>query len=114
MARGQCFRTRLNELIKSGITNRATLAERCGVSISTVQRHIPASQKGTGEYTTGRSIRLTSSEKAIIEGGIMGDGRLIKNPRGAAFSFANNKKDLIDWIGIKLARLVVTSPGERY
>src|ERR1035437_4968591 len=98
MARGQEFRTRLNDIIKLGITNRATLAERCGVSLSTIQRHIPANQKRTGEYTTGRSIRLTTSEKAIIEGGILGDGRLIKNPRGAAFSFSNNKRALIDWV----------------
>jgi len=62
----------------------------------------------------GRSIRLTSSERAIIEGGILCDGGLIKNPRGAAFSFANTKKDIIDWIAIKLARLVESNPQERY
>jgi hypothetical protein len=114
MARGQEFRVQLNGLLKSGLTNRAMLAERCGVSISTVQHHIPASQKRTGRYTTGRSIRLTSSEKAIIEGGILGDGRLIQNPRGAAFSFSNNKRDLIDWVGASLNRLVESNPRERY
>src|ERR1035437_9646874 len=95
MARGQDFRARLSELLKSGITNRAILAECCGVSISTVQRHTSANDKRTGEYTTGRSIRLTSSEKAVIEGGVLGDGRLIRNPRGSAFSFSNNRKDQI-------------------
>ncbi len=114
MSRGQEFRVRLNELIESGITNRATLAERCGVSISTVQRHIPATQKRAGAYTTGRAVRLTSGEKAIIEGGILGDGRLVTNPRGAAFSFSNCKKDLVDWVGVKLGRLVVSNPRERY
>src|ERR1035437_3780352 len=114
MARGQDFRARLSELLKSGITNRAILAECCGVSISTVQRHISANDKRTGEYTTGRSIRLTSSDKALIEGGILGDGRLIRNPRGAAFSFSNNKKDLIDWVSAKLDRLVASDPRERY
>lgn len=114
MARGQEFRTQLNNLRKSGITNRDTLAERCGVSTSTVERHIPANQKRTGEYTTGRAIRLTSSEKAIIEGGILGDGRLIKSPRGASFAFYNTKRDLIDWVEIRLGRLVVSDPRERY
>ncbi len=114
MAQGQEFRARLNGLIKLGITDRATLAKRLGVSVSTVQRHIPANQKRSGAYTTGRSLRLTSSEIAVIEGGILGDGRLIKNPRGAAFSFSNNKRDLIDWVRIKLDRLVAGNPEARY
>lgn len=114
MARGQQFLTRLNELIESGITNRATLAERLGVSISTLQRRVPSAQKRPGQYTTGRSIRLTSTEKEIIEGGILGDGRLIKNPCGAAFSFSNTKRDLIDWVCNNLARLVISNPRERY
>ena len=114
MARGQEFLTRLNELVESGITNRQTLAECCGVSISNVQRHIPAAQKRTGNYTTGRSIDLTSTEKAIIEGGILGDGRLIRNPCGAAFSFSNTHRDLIDWVGSMVNRLVISDPEDRY
>jgi len=112
--RGHNFRVLLNGLLDAGITNRATLAERCGASISTVQRHIPANQKRTGQYTTGRAITLTSDEEAVIEGGVLGDGRLIANPRGAAFSFSNNKRDIIDWVGAALNRLVTRNPTDRY
>jgi len=114
MARGQTLHSRLAKLIKSGITDRAELAKRCGKSISTVQRNIPANLKRIGAYTTGGSIRLTPSEIAVIEGGILGDGSLIKNPRGAAFAFYNMKRDLTDWVAIKLDRLVVRSASERY
>jgi len=104
----------LAKRIRSGTTNRAALAEGCGKSISTVQRHIPANLKRTGSYTTGRSILLTSSERAVIEGGLLGDATLIKNPRGAAFELDNRKKDLIDWAAVKLDRLVARGPKGRY
>ena len=50
----------------------------------------------------------------MIEGGILGDGRMIRNPCGAAFSFSNNKPDLVLWISGALERLVLRSPSERY
>lgn len=114
MAADQTLGSRLTGLIRSGITNRLELAELCGKSVSTVQRNIPASLKRTGNYTTGRSIRLTSRERAIIEGGILGDGTLIGNPRGAAFEFDNKKGDLVDWVAVELDRLVARDPNARY
>jgi hypothetical protein len=51
---------------------------------------------------------------AILEGGILGDGRFVKNPSGAAFSFSNTKRDLIDWVATNLFRLVISNPEERY
>jgi hypothetical protein len=104
MTRDQTLSSRLTELIKQGITNRAELAKLCGKSVSTVQRHIPASLKRTGDYTTGRSILLTSREKAVIEGGILGDGTMIKNPMGAAFRLDNKERDFINWVALKLDR----------
>jgi hypothetical protein len=114
MARAQTLSSRLTKLIKSGTINRTELAERCGKSVSTVQRNIPANLKRTGNYTTGRSICLTFRERAVMEGGILGDGTLIKNPRGAAFEFDNKKADLIDWVAVELDRLVARDPNERY
>jgi hypothetical protein len=112
--RQQALASRLAKLIKSGITNRLRLAELCGKSVSTIQRSIPADRKRTGHYTTGRSIRLTSRERAVIEGGLLGDGMLIKNPRGAAFEFDNTEGDVVDWVAVELGRLVARDPNERY
>jgi len=115
MACDQPLGLQLAEIIKrEGITNRTQLAERCGKSVSTVQRNIPATLKRKGNYATGSSIRLTPREGALIEGGILGDATMIKNPRGAAFRFDNKMKDLVDWVALELDRLVARDSNQRY
>jgi len=106
--------SRLTKLIESGITNRTELAELCGASVSTIRRNIPESLKRTANYTTGHPRCLASQERELIEGGILGDGTLIKNPKGSAFEFDNKKADLVEWVAAQLDRLVVRDPNERY
>lgn len=111
----QTLDLQLAKLIEhEGITNRNKLAKLLGKSVSSVQRNIPARLKRTGNYTTGRSISLEPAEKAVIEGGLLGDATMIRNPRGAAFRFDNKMRDLADWIAVELDRLVVRDPNQRY
>lgn len=107
MVRGTALRSKLTKLAQSGVKNRSELAKRFRVSVSTVTRLLPAHLKRTGKYTTGPSIRLTPGEKALIEGGVLGDGRLARSPKGSAFLFSNNNKDLVVWVSERLRRLVV-------
>ena len=112
--RGPDFRSHLASLISAGITGREAMANLTGVSISTVQRHLPPNLKRTGRYLSGLSTQMNPTEKAVIEGGILGDGRMIRNPCGAAFSFSNNKRDIVLWVSDALERLVLRNPSERY
>jgi hypothetical protein len=114
MAKGVALEKQLQRLCESGIENRAELARRCGVSLSTINVHLPARFKRKGRYTTAKPIRLSVREKAVIEGGVLGDGRLAKHPASTNFLFSNNHEDLVRWIARQLPRLVVTSRNYRY
>jgi hypothetical protein len=115
-----CIRTKtdlekqLVNLIEAGVTNRLELAGICGVSVSTIQKHLPSDLKRKGAYTTGPCGQLTDREQQVIEGGLLGDGSMVQHARGSAFRFANSHTDLVEWIAGELRALVNCDENHRY
>jgi len=104
---------RIIKMKQEGYKNK-DIALSLGISKSTVVRHIPKDLKRKGNYKRNPRIDLTQSERQIIEGEILGDGRL--SPPGAESCFIHGGKEYEYTIHLrnKLKRLCEKGANKRY
>jgi len=101
------------EMKQKGYKN-VDVARMLDISETTVSRYTPKHLKREGNYKRNPKIDLTELEKQIIEGEILGDGRLSPPESESRFIHGGKEKEYTIHLRNKLKRLCEEGANKRY